>query len=348
MTGQNSQPFKVFLTSIYLYSFIGSSLFVVMYLFLGVEEVAEVCGANAILFLLSYLQVRKNHIGIALTLAFTALLVMAVLIGYYLGWSYGAHYYLVTGCMLIPASTRLRKKQILVLVIVLFLVFLVIRAFLIRHIPTLYLPRNVYLAVRDVNLLTAYSAIGVTLYRYRGALLRAQDGLTQANQRILDIANTDTVTGISSRRAVHEQLLAEMKKSIDTGSDLVVALADLDNFKDVNDTWGHECGDAVLREVCQRFGSVLRKSDSIGRWGGEEFLILLPGAGYSEVNEITERLRRAVCDVPVSFKGSEIQISITIGLSVFLPEDSDDTLIARADKLLYKGKRSGKNMVVAS
>ena len=346
MSRSEGHPLTVFQSSIYVFGIFGSILFTLFYLFLKVYAVAAVCSVSVILFLLAYLLVIKNRVWAALPLALFALTMIALFCDYFLGWALGAHYYLIAGYVLIPASARVSGRAVIFLDGFFLLLYIIFRFLLINAEPLYRLSPELISIINDLNLITAFSAIGVSLFRYRQALIAAEMDLNRAQEKILRNANTDTVTGIASRRAINDTLLQSIRTAGSTGENLVTALADLDNFKIVNDTYGHECGDEVLREVCARFGSVLRKSDAIGRWGGEEFLIILPGAGPDEVVEITERLRQSVCSTPVIYKNISVPVSTTIGVSAYTAGDTDDTLIARADKLLYKGKRSGKNMVV--
>ncbi|HET9769251.1 MAG TPA: GGDEF domain-containing protein, partial [Acidimicrobiia bacterium] len=123
-------------------------------------------------------------------------------------------------------------------------------------------------------------------------------------------------------------------------------MLDIDHFKAVNDTAGHAAGDAVLREVAARVRSTVRREDIPGRWGGEEFLLLLPYLGAEGVRALGERLRRCIGDRPVELGGGEvIPVTVSLGGAVALEGEGPEGLVRRADAALYDAKRAGRNRV---
>jgi len=159
-------------------------------------------------------------------------------------------------------------------------------------------------------------------------------------------ANTDALTGIVN----HAHILAILKKDlIDARNDhnpLCVMMADLDLFKKINDTYGHLVGDSVLRGVTARIKSALRDFDVVGRYGGEEFLIVLKNTPGYLAREIAERVRRRVSEGPINVNGLEIPITISLGLAMMSVGDNMETLIRGADAALYEAKRSGRNRMI--
>jgi diguanylate cyclase (GGDEF)-like protein len=163
-------------------------------------------------------------------------------------------------------------------------------------------------------------------------------------------ALVDGLTGVSNRRHADELLAAELTRSRRLSSEFAIVLADLDNFKDVNDRLGHPAGDLVLRE----FGEVLRESlreiDVSARWGGEEFALILPGADAVGAAEVAERVRASLEErTIVTPEGDPICVTASFGVASF-PHvaDSEDGLVAAADEALYAAKRAGKNRVVTA
>ena len=124
-------------------------------------------------------------------------------------------------------------------------------------------------------------------------------------------------------------------------------MADLDHFKKINDQLGHQAGDAVLRACASRMESQLRTYDSIGRYGGEEFLIILPNADLVDVAVVAERLRESVGVAPIEIEGGECPVTVTLGVTTATPRDliSADTMIRAADEALYDAKEAGRNCV---
>ena len=181
------------------------------------------------------------------------------------------------------------------------------------------------------------------------ALLAAVAGMRDQLQRALlraeilhDWATTDPLTGLANRRAAEAGLEREIAYAQRYHQPLSVIIADLDHFKDVNDTHGHAHGDRVLREVTARLQARVRDSDLTARWGGEELLVVAPGIDLREATALAERCRRALAEEPVAGLG----ITATLGVAEFTPEDDRDSLLARADRQLYAGKAAGRNRVV--
>ena len=163
-------------------------------------------------------------------------------------------------------------------------------------------------------------------------------------------AMTDRLTGLGNRRAVEQQATSELSRAGRTGASLSVAILDVDRFKDVNDRFGHASGDSVLKAVSERAGSVLRGYDSLGRWGGEEFVVLLPDTDLEGAQIVVERVRTAVASTPISLGGDlATSVSLSAGLiSVSgVPGLSFDTLLAEADGLLLRAKDQGRDQVVS-
>ena len=171
--------------------------------------------------------------------------------------------------------------------------------------------------------------------------------LVESNLALEELASTDYLTGVANRRSFEIILEREMSFTRRYGSPMACAMFDLDRFKLVNDTYGHDAGDAVLVEVINRIKGILREGDVIGRLGGEEFAILLPKMTEDTVLEAFEPYRRVVAEKTVEHSGIEIPITTSIGVAMYHGErESKDSLLKRADNSLYKAKETGRNKVV--
>jgi diguanylate cyclase (GGDEF)-like protein len=140
------------------------------------------------------------------------------------------------------------------------------------------------------------------------------------------------------------QLIADYELN---GQGFVIAMFDIDDFKQVNDTYGHVFGDVVLREIASRTVSILRVEDLLFRWGGEEFLLVIRNCDIVRARGVAEKIRRVVSDTPINDGVTSVTVTVTLGLCQFRG-GSIDSIIIHADEALYEGKRSGKNMVVVS
>jgi diguanylate cyclase (GGDEF)-like protein len=162
-------------------------------------------------------------------------------------------------------------------------------------------------------------------------------------------AEHDGLTGLLNRRALEQRLRALTDESRAGGAGLAMLFLDIDHFKAINDTQGHAGGDLCLRAVAERIGAELRSGDYLGRWGGEEFVALLPGSNIDDARQVSERVRSSIAGNPVAFEERTVPITISIGIAVFDPlRDNAAALTARADAALYRAKQAGRNRVEAT
>ena len=172
--------------------------------------------------------------------------------------------------------------------------------------------------------------------------------LAAANSRNYTEAITDGLTGLKNKRYGLARLEEAVFATRRYKSGLALAMCDIDHFKRVNDTYGHPAGDAVLREVCRRIAACVRKADIAVRYGGEEFMLILPEADVNSLSAIGEKIRLAVATSPVGLGavGGSLAITLSVGIAAFHADaDSADSLIARADRALYRAKENGRNRV---
>jgi diguanylate cyclase (GGDEF)-like protein len=156
---------------------------------------------------------------------------------------------------------------------------------------------------------------------------------------------TDTLTGVAS----HGQTLSLLRQSLNiahrNNTEICISMVDLDHFKMINDTYGHLVGDDVLRDVVARMESAVRDFDTIGRYGGEEFIIILENTSLDIAREIAERVRRNICDSPLMVNDVTVRMSISQGLADAHNNDDTNSLIKRADTALYQAKVAGRNCI---
>ena len=171
-------------------------------------------------------------------------------------------------------------------------------------------------------------------------LLKLKDKVHESMSKI------DYLTGVPTRQPFFQTLSKEHARALRKGEPCVIALIDLDNLKDVNDTYGHLSGDKVLKDAAQCLIHNLRKYDSICRYGGDEFLICIPQTTPDTAREIITRLQMGLSSLPIRLD-EELVVSVTasVGAAVMETEESIDEIIARADEALYNAKRKGKNQI---
>ncbi|MBP1745073.1 MAG: diguanylate cyclase [Firmicutes bacterium] len=163
------------------------------------------------------------------------------------------------------------------------------------------------------------------------------------SEELLLLSNTDPLTGIFNRAKFNEELENLINYSRRYKTNFSFVIFDFDNFKDINDTFGHLAGDEVIKDTVDIIRNSIRKTDIFARWGGEEFVLLLPNTDREKAIELTERLKSLITDNTFA---SAADITCSFGLATFEENDNADSLMSRADRFLYTAKREGKNRIV--
>jgi diguanylate cyclase (GGDEF)-like protein len=177
-------------------------------------------------------------------------------------------------------------------------------------------------------------------------IIELQSVLLDAQRILEDRASHDPLTGLENRTQALEALDRELIRSKREGGVVTVLMADLDHFKDVNDGFGHMAGDAVLRESGRRIRATLRPYDIIGRYGGEEFVVVLPGCDAASVRGLADRVRASIGDEPVDTSEGVVRVTISIGTATSaIVGTTRDELIRAADAALYRAKADGRDRV---
>ena len=170
----------------------------------------------------------------------------------------------------------------------------------------------------------------------------------ELQRELIDQARTDSLTGALNRRALYEEADREISRSTRTNSTLCLLLLDIDDFKMMNDTFGHAAGDYVLRRLVEQVKGILRTQDILARTGGEEFAILLPETTRGPASLVAERIRLSLETATLIFGAAQMKVSVSIGLAeMTAPFASFDAFLHRADEAMYAAKRSGKNRIVS-
>lgn len=197
-----------------------------------------------------------------------------------------------------------------------------------------------------VSLLVApaiYWIVATPLKREYERRLRMEGRAAELGQ----LAITDPLTRTRNRRGITIAALEAMAHAERYGHPLSVAMVDIDHFKQVNDTHGHKAGDRVLEGVAAILSEILRMPDKVGRYGGEEFLLVFPETALDQTMKIAERIRAAVSDAEFDIGDKKIALTISIGATAFVKGEDLEQLLGRADRALYDAKQAGRNRVVS-
>jgi diguanylate cyclase (GGDEF)-like protein len=212
-------------------------------------------------------------------------------------------------------------------------------------------PFSVLLGVLIVALWRIRRLAVDTRQRERATRQRVEDlerenaELRRTQEQMREYAEHDGLTGLWNHRIIMQRLRQEVDRSRREALPLSVIMVDLDQFKNVNDTFGHPAGDRVLKEIGQLFQSTVRSYDWVGRYGGEEFLLILPGSSFANARARLERLRLAVQTARIQHEERVIHVTASFGAASGFPAGSEEMIFA-ADAALYRAKENGRNCVV--
>lgn len=170
--------------------------------------------------------------------------------------------------------------------------------------------------------------------------------LEKSNRKLEKIAKYDVLSGLLNRQTLFAMMDVEIERALRTGTPLSGIMMDIDNFKYINDNYGHPLGDEIIEEIGRRLKDSLRKYDLAGRYGGEEFFIILPNTLQSQAYAWAERFRDDLCREPMRKKGHNLLVSASLGIAQFRPGDIRETWISRADQAMYRAKEGGRNRSV--
>ncbi|MBE3606781.1 GGDEF domain-containing protein [Campylobacter sp. RM13119] len=300
---------------------------------------------SVIVFVLMRLNFNIKHSMLISVLFHANTIIGATLGSMVLGWASGM--WIMLACtILVNYFLAFDSKRITYAIVIMELLILIALYFFTKDI-NIGLSKEILLITNTANIiLIFYTRIKLSTY---ADIITAADyqRLKNETDEFEKLSKRDFLTGLLNRRSIKNILryeLSALKENENPNSNLVVMLGDIDNFKTINDTFGHERGDAVLKDVADMLVSIFRKDDYICRWGGEEFLIILPNTKTDFLYKITARLTRSINSIKLPDKSA---VSMTFGMVVCTNKTiiTMDELIGKADALLYQGKRNGKNRI---
>lgn len=320
-------------------------LFFLLYDFRGTRSLILI---NAALTL-SYLSVLSlNGRGrnlLASVLALSTPCVQLTVVTYLVSFRSGLHVFLLCGGVL--SFLLFSNRQQLIrwfFVIVPTILHLIIQFNFTPDRAVVRFPGLVLDGMFIANLFGVSMLLFIASYLFHIQLLRQQDKIARQAEALDILAHTDSLTRLPNRRRLISVLDRESTRP---GRDIyTVAIADIDHFKRLNDRYGHGVGDRVLAEIAICFRESLRGNDVVGRWGGEEFIFVLPGTPLRVAEAVLERVRRSVERLTIHCDGVAHRVTVSIGATEVTDEDGYDPAVARADRAMYRGKVEGRNRVV--
>jgi diguanylate cyclase (GGDEF)-like protein len=323
------------------------ALFILLFLWIGVHSLAYFNVVSVFIYTLAFTANRRGYHNFAAIAGVSEVVVHTVFAVIVLGLGSGFQYYILAIVPFIFMNTRWQIPQKAILLGALYFVYSALLFF--------YRQNGAYITLdvltQDVlnawNILAIFLIFSVMAYYYGKATQLAEIELRQANKRWERLAAIDDLTQLLNRRHMVSRLESEVSRFKRNNKPFSLVLADIDDFKAINDLYGHDCGDFVLQKVSTLLRNCLRRQDLVARWGGEEFLILLPETGLHAGRLVAEKLRAKLGAKSLYYKGFKIDATMTYGVSLYTG-GSIDRVITYADRALYVGKSQGKNCVVVA
>ena len=318
------------------------SLYIALFVWAQVDALAWLNVASVLTHGVAFWLSRTDrHVRAASLVLIAEITVHAIAATVVIGWEAGFHYLMlpvVPVAMLSSSEHRMTKNAI---ALCLTAIYLGLDGWSDNNPPQYLLDDTVLDLLRYQNIVTLLLAFIVLSRGYYNMVTQAQAALAKE-------ASTDPLTGAVNRRLM-DMGRSEMAKQQQGEPPLALLLCDLDHFKRINDTHGHRAGDLVLQDFYRRALGVTRSTDTICRWGGEEFLILLPDTPTAGARDLAERLHQAVVTAPFRVgSGKVLHVTVTIGVATVRAGEDLLDAVHRADAALYQGKQQGRNQVVLS
>lgn len=334
-----SHSFKLLLSSACVLAGVTHMAFGLLFYQALVEPMMWVNVGSVLTYVLAAALLRQDRVGAAMFLMIAEVAAHAILAVVAVGWESGFHYYLLIAIPVYLANQVNKWPFKIAFAGSIAVAYLLLDWYWRQAPPHFVMSPDTLAYLHRFNLATTIALLsGLTvLYVHL---------ITQAEDRLHELATTDSLTGLMNRRSImvaleHEQALRERKPH-----PCAVLIVDIDHFKRINDTYGHNMGDWALQAVAEVLKVGVRDMDFVARWGGEEFLIILPFADTQTALPVAERLRQGIADLRIPTKDAEITITATLGLTELRAQEPSDMAIQRADVALYKGKHAGRNQVV--
>ncbi len=233
------------------------------------------------------------------------------------------------------------KKGMLTLLVVIFI------SAIILFVPKISIAYAYYSMTFKTRFMGSFTAVAIMSFIYEYTRQKAQDEMTELSEKLDNLSRIDELTGIANRRDMKERLKQEKSRCKRNGGQFSLVICDIDHFKNINDNYGHDCGDNVLQSIAEILKGILRDQDIVSRWGGEEFLILLPQTDLVESWKVAERIRQAVEKKVFQYDNDSFSVTMSFGVQLSDDTCSIEDFIKRADRCLYRAKESGKNRVVS-
>jgi len=338
-----SENYRLFVVVNYIsyLGFLAHLAFIPLFFWIGYESLAYFNTFSVLAWLVAYVFNQYGRHIYAIALISIEVFAHAVLATYILGWDSGFHYYLIPFVLFVFIN---HKQSVTVLGMQVIAVFVVYMWLLVNTSHEVYeqaLGTEVIDALQVMNIAVNFFAIGLLGYALRTSSMRAEREMEQ-------LAIKDSLTELYNRRKMYEMIALEKARMERHGKASVLVIGDIDWFKAINDEYGHDCGDEVLKVISKLMQKTLRQQDILSRWGGEEFMLLLPETSNDGAMKVIDVLRTTIATHDFEYCGNHLSVTMTFGMQVFDNTQPVEDIIKQADNSLYKGKEKGRNCVISA
>ncbi|MCQ2516442.1 MAG: GGDEF domain-containing protein [Saccharofermentans sp.] len=357
VTGENESNRVSYIVRIN--GFIMSLYFFIWMLGFGINNSVLGFSACALCFAINVLAsyfTYQNKNATALTIYAGGIIMWMVLFVIRWGWDGGVQHYLFVMLLLVFVGTYASTRIKLVECVVLYGIRLFLFMWHLNHEAIEPLSKEVSIVIQNINMIAIYISMIVILFIFTNDKMVTEAKLASYNRELKFKSQSDTLTGLPNRSAVMETLTDTLLSGKSTNG-VCVAIGDIDFFKKVNDTYGHEAGDEVLKTLAKRFNIFMQNKGIAARWGGEEFLFVFLDDNLDDAALHLENLLTQVRGIVIPYNNQLLKVTMTIGVSdinafVYKDTDSEDIenriyeAISAADKKLYIGKQNGRNTLI--
>jgi len=325
-----------FVGRIALYAALLHSVYVLFFWAIGAPLLVWVNLGNLLTFAAVGYLLRLRRLRMAVTLLWLETLPFVAFGTLMLGWNSGFHYALLLIVPLVAMTGS--RRQVAGLTGLLLLLLLSLEVLQRELGPLAPVPEPYLMLLNWFNLVIFVVALSALTTLYRRKIADAEESLRT-------LATVDALTGLHNRHYFEQAWSFACVQQRRAKGTLCLMMVDLDHFKQLNDTHGHQAGDRMLVECGRIFGETVRDIDTLARGGGEEFALLLPGATLAQAKVVAERMRAGIETLVVMHQGTELRCTVSCGLTEMLPADTLGQMIMRADQALYTSKMAGRNCV---
>jgi diguanylate cyclase (GGDEF)-like protein len=337
----SSRSQQVMSNGVWVALFVHSAFFVLFY-YLGASSLVSLNIVSVLLYTGCVILARdKRNSGLVLGLFAIEIIVHAAVAVSAFGWSSGFHYYLMILIPFIFANENGSYCLKIFIASALCAFYMLLHHMAEISLPTVYATNEMLRSMQYGNIFGAFASMAYLAHLHRLQVLEVEDELRQ-------MATTDSLTGLFNRRHLLQMYDLEMVRRSRKKSAMTMVVMDIDNFKCINDEHGHDVGDAVLVQIANTLASTIRQQDLLGRWGGEEFLLILPDTDAQGGAKIAESIRHQISCLLIKHEQAMLNITVSVGVSEMALQEKFDDCFVRADQALFRAKAAGKNQVMQS